>query len=87
MYVPANVIGMATIFRNFTELSGNSNGFSEYYLNLSTFGPCNMTYLDWPQTTSLTSYTIYIRSGTAGNTVTLGSGGITTVLLLEEIYM
>lgn len=77
-----------SIFRGSTDLDATANGFgltSSNAANTVDQHPCALVYLDSPATTSSTTYTIKIKSDTAGKASWNGNG--TTALILEEIAL
>jgi hypothetical protein len=68
LYIDANGgYGMATIFRDATNL-GSSDGMACVYGASSTvIGSMSMSYLDSPSTTSATTYQVYFRRYGANN--------------------
>jgi hypothetical protein len=72
-----------TIYRASTNLSTDGNGFENQYDNSLHAGPHSMSYLDSPNTTSATTYTVYYKTqgGTSWYTHNGGSGSGTNVVL------
>ena len=77
-----------TIYRNSTNLSTDGNGFENFYANTLFAGSHSISYLDSPNTTSATTYTIYykVQAGTSWYThLTSGGDGVNVVLTAFEI--
>ena len=75
--------GIATIYRNSTNLS-NSAGFSDWYAGTSDIiTTCPLNYLDSPATTSATTYTVYMRNNQSGSIQSNIRGNTSTIQLLE----
>ena len=84
VYVPSNEQCWLTIYRNSTELSGSTAGFSYvWFAGQRGVMPSTISYLDSPATTSSTTYTLYFRttSGTASDTPNNGTKA--TITLME----
>ncbi len=83
---PLSSNNYVSVFRGSTDLS-NGNGFVGSANDTTTGNlemPASMTYLDSPATTSSTTYTVKLKSSTAGTAAWNNSAG-TAVILLEEI--
>jgi hypothetical protein len=77
-----------TIYRTSTNLSTDGNGFEIQYDNSLHAGPHSMSYLDSPNTTSATTYTVYYKTqgGTSWYTHNgAGGNGVNVVLTAFEI--
>jgi hypothetical protein len=77
-----------TIYRTSTNLSTDGNGFEVQYDNSLHAGPHSMSYLDSPNTTSATTYTVYFKTqgGTSWYTHNAGGGnGVNVVFTAFEI--
>jgi len=70
-----------TIYRNATDLDSGGNGMQRIYTSL--YVPMAMSILDSPNTTSATTYQVYMRSN--GGTVYLNSGNLLGTITAMEI--
>lgn len=77
--------GELTVYRDSTELSGQTHGFAYIKGDNSRIQiPVHLSYLDSPNTTSSVTYRVYAKSGTGGNIeVPVTSSEITTITLME----
>ena len=77
---------IATIYRGNTDLGGQTQGMCVIETRgARSHGSISMNYLDNPQTTSATTYTVYFRSS-SGSTVEIPwSEYETSTLILQEI--
>jgi len=82
-YTPINEDIFYTFFRNNSvELSGNSYGFGGHWIaGQRGVTHSTITYLDSPNTTSATPYTVYIRG--VGGQVTAPNIGVGTIIAME----
>lgn len=78
--------GFMTVYRGAQELTGGvSNGFPpSVYAGTGIVAGASMNYLDFPATTSNTTYTIYIRTTGGGSTLYWnGANSLVTIILME----
>ena len=78
----------STIYRGSTELSGKDGGFMRSWKSNSRgFFPHIANYLDSPNTTSATTYTVYVKKQSGSNAMDFPSSSSTTVptITLMEI--
>jgi hypothetical protein len=85
-----NVQGVFTLYRNSTNLSPSTYGFTQLYSGGAGFqSAVTFSYLDSPTTTSSTTYTLYFTVTNAAGTVVFNSdnawGFPTATILLQEI--
>ena len=74
-YAPTSVFWYATIYRGATNLGGGTaNAIISHYGGGNTWFQSPMMYLDAPNTTSSTTYTVYYKA--SGGTVYLHHGGM-----------
>ena len=81
-YTSGSGTGQVSIFRGATNLSGSATGFVEF-VGTSNVMPIGMSYLDFPATTSSTTYNINFKS--AGGTVYLAPDNFPSYITLMEI--
>jgi hypothetical protein len=84
----SNVSMHTTIYRGASNIGDATYGFSRHSTVGGSFmiSPHSIAYLDSPSTTSSTTYTVYFRSSSAGNTVDFSNSDRGTVVLtLMEI--
>lgn len=77
---------IVSIFRGSTDLDPGSNGFVQPGTTATqpNTWPIHITWIDSPATTSATTYSIRLKSSSAGSTVQYGAG-VPQILILEEI--
>lgn len=77
--------GQMTIYRDSTELSGESNGLAYIQGNSSRIQiPVHLSYVDTPNTTSEVTYKLYAKSHGGSNIeVPVTTAEITTITLME----
>jgi len=76
--------GLATIFRNATNLGDATWGMSCVYGgNSANIGSMSMSYLDSPNTTSATTYQVYIRRYGANNIYLQEPDGTSSITAFE----
>lgn len=83
----AGAIAMATVFRGSTDLSNSATAGLSYANNGSSNQdvPCSMLVYDAPATTSSTTYTVKIKSDTAGVSALWDTQGSASQMLLIEV--
>jgi hypothetical protein len=85
-YAGVNDVLSYTIYRNATELSGVTGGFTSHWISGGRgVIPCSMQYLDSPSTTSSTTYTVYFKSNIGGSVNTPDGGDARAVITVMEI--
>ena len=63
LFAPSTHSTYATLYRGSTELSGNANGIIRIYSSSgSDWHQCNLEWLDSPNTTNATTYTVYFKA-------------------------
>ena len=75
--------GYMDIARGTTNLSGQSNGFVSCSSNTDKFFPAAIVYLDSPNTTSATTYTLRGRRSSASGSVLLGDNNKGVIIAME----
>jgi len=63
--------------------SAGQYGHYLYNQGASTYGPVHMTFLDTPNTTSATEYSVYIRGQTTASAITVHAGSANSITLIE----
>jgi hypothetical protein len=81
----ANSQANGTIYRNSATNLGSAAGITNIFSSAGrVIGSLAMTFLDSPNTTSSTSYTVYIN-GSAGDSIAFPQGTNTATITLTEI--
>lgn len=84
-----NSYGLATVFRDSTNLAGGTDGFATVYGPTEPAGisiTASLVYLDSPATTSAITYTVKMRNTNGTTTINIGNNGrIVGIILLEEL--
>ncbi len=86
LFAPSSHSTYATLYRGSTELSGNANGIIRIYSSSGAdWHQCNLEWLDTPNTTSSTTYTVYFKvSGGTGYINETTSIGVVTLMEIAQ---
>jgi len=86
-YVDDNASGVQsyyTIYRGSTDLGNSTGGLTARYVGGARGrGSINMNILDEPNTTSSTTYTVYMRNASSANIQINSEGSKTTIIAME----
>jgi hypothetical protein len=88
LYRQQSTAAVLTVKRGATDLDGSGNGFARSLFSATSgdlISTASVSYLDSPETTSPTTYTVAIRSENAVHNATLGINNSRSHMILMEV--